>query len=140
MANKIYVGVSNKARAVKEVYVGVSSKARRVLKVYVGVNNVARLAYSASTISIPTMTSNSAPSGTASSSSVYSDNSSYAAWKAFDKSSSTSWQSKIYSNDNDRWLKYDFGFSVIPTNITVTQDSSYEHELVLYILVFLYNV
>ena len=127
MANSIYVGVSNKARKVNKLYVGVSNVAKQVKKVYVGVNNVARLVYTGVPVSIPTMTSNTTPSGTASCSSIYQNSSDHDAWKAFDKNSSTTWQGKIYANDNERWVKYDFGYSVIPSSISVTQDSSYEH-------------
>ena len=42
MGKKAYVGVSNKARTVKNIYVGVGGKARKVVKGYVGVNGVAR--------------------------------------------------------------------------------------------------
>ncbi len=42
MGKKAYVGVSDKARTVKNIYVGVSGKARKVVKGYVGVNGVAR--------------------------------------------------------------------------------------------------
>ena len=43
---KTYVGVSGKARQVKNIYVGVSGKARKVKKVYAGVSGKARLVYS----------------------------------------------------------------------------------------------
>lgn len=42
MGKKAYVGVSNKARTVKNIYVGVGNKARKVVKGYVGVNGKAR--------------------------------------------------------------------------------------------------
>jgi len=42
MAKKAYVGVSNKARQVKNIYVGVGGKARKVVKGYVGVGGKAR--------------------------------------------------------------------------------------------------
>lgn len=42
MGKKAYVGVSNKARTVKNIYIGVGGKARKVVKGYVGVNGVAR--------------------------------------------------------------------------------------------------
>ena len=42
MGKKAYVGVSDKARTVKNIYVGVGGKARKVVKGYVGVNGVAR--------------------------------------------------------------------------------------------------
>lgn len=44
---KTYVGVSSKARQVKNIYVGVSSVARKVKKVYAGVGGKARLVYAA---------------------------------------------------------------------------------------------
>jgi len=54
---------------------------------------------------IPTMTSNTAPSGTSAASTT--TNTTYAAWKALDKSISTSW---ITANGNaaNQWLSYDF--------------------------------
>ena len=42
MGKKAYIGVSDKARTVKNIYVGVGDKARKVVKGYVGVNGVAR--------------------------------------------------------------------------------------------------
>lgn len=56
-------------------------------------------------VSIPTMTSNAAPSGIA----AVSTNSgtSYAAWKALDKSTSTAWVTANGSVTN-QWLSYDF--------------------------------
>lgn len=43
---KAFVGVSGKARQVKNIYVGVSGKARKVKRAYVGVGGKARLFYS----------------------------------------------------------------------------------------------
>lgn len=53
---------------------------------------------------IPSMTSNTAPSGTAAASTAYT--SSYAAWKALDKSTSTSWVTT--ADAGNQWLSYDF--------------------------------
>lgn len=41
-----YIGVSSKARKIKNIYLGVSNKARKVKKGYIGVNGVARQFYS----------------------------------------------------------------------------------------------
>ena len=60
---------------------------------------------------VPTMTSNTTPSGVASASSEYS--SSYEAWKAF-SFSATSWASTV-ADMPDVWLKYDFGSGVTKT-------------------------
>lgn len=64
--------------------------------------------------SIPVMTSNTAPLGTASASSIYS--SSYQAWRAFDgdDESAVGWTHWISINNHDnfatpQWLSYDFG-------------------------------
>ena len=57
---------------------------------------------------VPKMTSNTAPYGEASASSVYS--ASYA-WKAFDNSTSTNWTSADDQYTNS-WVKYDFGKSI----------------------------
>lgn len=46
---KLYIGVSSKARLVKNIYIGVNGKARKVQKAYIGVGGKARLFYSAST-------------------------------------------------------------------------------------------
>ena len=43
---KTFVGISGKARQVKNIYVGVSGKARKIKKAYVGVGGKARLVYS----------------------------------------------------------------------------------------------
>ena len=115
---KVYVGVSSVARRVKKIYVGVNNVARQVKKIYVGVNGVARLVYP-EIVSIPKMTSNTAPSGTASCSSKYQDSATYDAWHAFDRSSSTRWTSVSYVNDNGRWVKYDFGYEIQPYDIYV---------------------
>ena len=48
MANAAYIGVSSKARKVKNLYVGVNGVAKKVKKAYIGVNGVAKLFYSAS--------------------------------------------------------------------------------------------
>lgn len=44
---KTHIGVSGKARQVKNIYVGVSGKARKIRKAYAGVSGKARLVYSA---------------------------------------------------------------------------------------------
>lgn len=48
MAKAAYIGVSSKARKVKNLYVGVNGVAKKVKKAYIGVNGVAKLFYSAS--------------------------------------------------------------------------------------------
>lgn len=45
MAKKMYIGVDDKAKLIKNVYVGVNGVAQKVKKVYVGVNNVAMVVY-----------------------------------------------------------------------------------------------
>lgn len=62
---------------------------------------------------IPTMTSNTAPSGVASSSTDYS--SSYQAWRAFD-GTSTEWSS-LGSREN-QWVQYSFSYPVVVKSIT----------------------
>lgn len=41
--SKCYIGVSNKARNIKNIYIGVGGKARRVIKAYIGVGGKARI-------------------------------------------------------------------------------------------------
>lgn len=45
MTKKLYVGVNEKARKVKNIYIGVNNKARSVSHAYVGINGIARLFY-----------------------------------------------------------------------------------------------
>lgn len=47
MAKAAYIGVTEKARKVKNIYIGVNGIARKVKKGYIGVNGVARLFYDA---------------------------------------------------------------------------------------------
>lgn len=123
MTKRLLIGVNGLAEKVTNVFVGVNGTARKVKRILVGdANNVARLVYEVSSgelVHIPTMTSNSAPSGTASRSSLYNNNASYEAWHAFDKDKSTRWESRNYSSDNDRWVKYDFGYSITPTKVEI---------------------
>ncbi len=58
---------------------------------------------------VPQMTSNTAPEGTAYASSVGS--STYDAFKAFDKNTSSYWEAASGANTN-QWLRYDFPFGV----------------------------
>lgn len=48
--SKCYIGVSNKARNIKNIYIGISGKARRVTKAYIGVGGKARLFWSGGTV------------------------------------------------------------------------------------------
>ena len=59
---------------------------------------------------VPTMTSNTAPSGVAAASNEAS--SSFAAWKAFDRNNTTEWSTSGTSGVG--WLSYDFGASYSP--------------------------
>lgn len=68
---------------------------------------------------IPAMTSNSAPSGTASASSE--NTTAQQAWKAFNNTTGDLW---IASSAGSGWLKYDFGSGVTKTPIAVTIQAS----------------
>ena len=48
--SKCYIGVSNKARNIKNIYIGVSGKARRVIKAYIGVGGKARIFWAGGSI------------------------------------------------------------------------------------------
>jgi hypothetical protein len=65
---------------------------------------------------IPTMTSNTAPSGTASASTA--DSTTYAAWKAMDKGNTTYWRSTSAGKLNC-WLQYEFASSKKITKYTL---------------------
>lgn len=47
---KCYIGVSSKARNIKNIYIGVSGKARRVAKAYIGVGGKARVFWSGGSV------------------------------------------------------------------------------------------
>ncbi len=68
---------------------------------------------------IPTMTSAAAPSGIVTSSGDYS--STYAAWKAFDKSNSTYWRASVEAS----WIAYEFTTPKIISMYSVRAYSSY---------------
>lgn len=48
--SKCYIGVSNKARNIKNIYIGVNGKARKVQKAYIGVGGKARIFWAGGTI------------------------------------------------------------------------------------------
>ena len=68
-------------------------------------------AYKESVLNVknPTMTGDSSPSGLASTNSVFDNNSTYSAWKAFDNSTSSYWASK---SQNPVYLRYMFAEAV----------------------------
>ena len=68
---------------------------------------------------IPAMTSNSAPSGTASASSE--NTTAQQAWKAFNNTTGDLW---IASSAGTGWLKYDFGSGVTKTPVAITIQAS----------------
>jgi hypothetical protein len=57
MAKTAYIGVSDKARQIKNILIGVGDKARQVMKAYVGVVGVARLWWEYVKIKIPVVKS-----------------------------------------------------------------------------------
>ena len=119
--SKAYVGVNNTARLVTNIYAGVDGTARKVIHAYAGVNGLARMIFESvkeTAVSIPVMTSNTTPSGTASASSEYNTNS--RAWKAMDGNETTQWTSAsgTKSTGGTGWIQYDFGYPVRPTVMT----------------------
>lgn len=64
-------------------------------------------------VSVPVMTSNTAPYGVASADSELSEN--FATWNAFDNDSSTAWQAS--KSSTDPYLQYDFGQEVVVEGI-----------------------
>ena len=126
--SKAYVGVNDTARKVTNIYAGVDGTARKVIRAYAGVNGLARMIYEGvkeTAVSIPAMTSNTTPSGTASASSEYNTN--CQAWKAMDGSDSTQWASgsDTKSTGGTAWIQYDFGYAVRPTVMTYKSASTY---------------
>ena len=65
---------------------------------------------------IPTMTSNTSPSGVASASSIYGTN--YEAFRAFDGNDSTFWSGE-QNLTSGQWLQYQFANAVIAKKITI---------------------
>ncbi len=126
--SKTYVGVNDTARQVTNIYAGVDGTARKVIRAYAGVNGLARMIFERvkeTAVSIPAMTSNTSPSGTASASSEYNTNSQ--AWKAMDGSDSSQWASGsgTKSTGGTAWIQYDFGYPVRPTVMTYKSSATY---------------
>ena len=126
--SKAYVGVNDTARKVKSIYAGVDGTARKIIRAYAGVNGLARMIFESvkeTAVSIPVMTSNTSPSGTASASSQYNANA--MAWKAFDGIDSSQWASAsgIKDTGGTAWLQYDFGYPVRPTVMTYKTSVQY---------------
>jgi hypothetical protein len=73
-------------------------------------------------VKVPTMTSNTTPSGVCSASSTYS--SSYSAWKAFDGKISTHWSS-TESDSTNAWIQYQFinPVKIYAVYLNITYDS-----------------
>ena len=106
----------NVARQAKKVYIGVNGVAKEIKGGYAGVESIAKSIFNSEVpVSIPDMTSNSAPAGTASASNSYS---SRYPWHAFDQNTSTFWTQSTQSSTN-QWVAYDFGYLVRPTKTTV---------------------
>jgi len=91
-------------------------------------NEAARLAYVSSddytNDMVPTMTSNTTPSGEASASSIYSD--SYPAWEAFDDVISTASTWATISGTVTGWLAYEFASSKIITKYTLAGQTGFQ--------------
>lgn len=132
MAGTVYLGDSGgTAKKIASVYVGVDGFAKQAGRIYIGDGEgIARKVYEPDavnevSVSIPVMTSNTKPSGTASASSEYNANT--PAWKAFDDDTATQWTSasETKSTGGTAWLQYDFGYAVRPTLMTYKVTGSY---------------
>ena len=126
--SKVYIGAAETARLVQNIYAGVDGSARKVVRAYAGVNGFARKVFEnvkETVVSIPVMTANTAPSGSASASSEYNVNT--RAWKAFDGDAATQWTSAsdTKSTGGSAWLQYDFGYAVRPSLMTYKVAGSY---------------
>ncbi len=71
-------------------------------------------------VQVPTMTSNTAPSGVAAASGEYS--SEYAAWKAFDGNNTSRWQRNTAAPN---WISYQFAASLLLHTVEFINDPSY---------------
>lgn len=71
-------------------------------------------------VKVPVMTSNTTPSGEASSSTVY--DSSYQAYKAFDENTSDGWRPSSSDSFSNAYIRYDFGKTVDVFKIQYTTD------------------
>lgn len=115
---KTYVGVNSIAQQVQSIYIGdTNGIAQKVIHAYVGDSNgIARKIFgNMELVSIPAMTSNTAPAGIASSSSEFSN--ARQPWQAFDKNYDTIWSNA--KSDSSPYLVYDFGYSIIPISMTI---------------------
>ncbi len=126
--SKAYLGAANTARLVTNIYAGVDGCARKVIRAYAGVNGIALKVFEngkETAVSIPVMSANTLPSGTASASSEYNANTQ--AWKAFDGDTTTQWTSAVETKSlgGTAWLQYDFGYAVRPTLMSYRVYGSY---------------
>jgi hypothetical protein len=81
-------------------------------------------------VKVPTMTSDTTPSGVASASSVYSGQyGSYFAYMAFNSGVNAGWYPSSYSN---QWLKYKFSSPMMAKAVTVTGANTVMSNIVLY--------
>lgn len=132
MTGSVYIGDSaGIAKKIGSLYVSVNDLAKKVNAVYIGdESGIARKVYELNNVketavSIPVMTSNTSPSGTASASSEYNTNSH--AWKAMDSSETSQWASAsgTRGTGGTAWLQYDFGYAVRPTLMTYKAANNY---------------
>ncbi len=73
---------------------------------------------------IPTMSSNTAPSGTASVSSYYLNSDTYNAWRTMDKNTGTLWVTNVFTG-SAHWLQYQFPTARIITKYAITPRQDY---------------
>ena len=74
------------------------------------------------TVKVPTMTSNTTPSGTVIAGTEVSSES-YKAYKAFDKNTSTGWQGSVNAGVSSAWLGYEFTSEVQVNKLEITNSN-----------------
>jgi len=111
MNEGIFIGFAKAKDAISQA--GPVSLAQNASTTVEGLTVLGVSEYTAGSNQTPTMTSNTAPSGTVSASTT--NGSTYDAFKALDKSSSTSWMATAFP----AWLKYDFGYTVKICSYTI---------------------
>jgi len=104
MNEGIFPGFAKAVDAIKQC--GPVSIAQNASVIVAGLTVLGVYEYTSGSDQTPTMTSNTAPSGTVSGSS--NNGSTYDKYKALDKNSTTQWMATAFPC----WLKYDFGYAV----------------------------
>ena len=133
MAKNAYIGIDDVAKKIKKMYMGIDGVAKKIKKAYFGVDGVARLIYQAiERVTHPTvaLTANES-NGYVAEASTH-NSTSYAAWKAFNKTNTDAygWVSKEIDNQKYIQLKMTEALKEIKVTISNRVHDSYVNGII----------